>query len=132
MCPCIASYSAPAQQQQPQRLIRVPLDLKFSKSILDCVNFKHVPSECPKDKLVDIDDAFKAAMAIVEKQTPLRGSSSTRIPPLVFSRLARGGKTTLLRLLFDELKHDEKKRYAPIIIDFNGDFERRKDESTGR
>ena len=128
MCPYMASYSAPAQQQQPL-LIRVPSDVPFSKSILDCVNFKSGPSDCPGDRLVDIKRPIDDAMAIVNKLTMQIGSVSTRIPPLVFTRLARGGKTTLLKLLFDRLKNDVKARYAPIIINFNGNFGRRAEES---
>jgi hypothetical protein len=69
---------------------------------------------------------------------------STRVEPLVFSRLARGGKTTALRTLFDELKvrgHDgngadarmeiESDAVHPILITFNGssDFRRLKGET---
>jgi hypothetical protein len=51
---------------------------------------------------------------------------SVRIPPLVLSRLSRGGKTTVLYLLFEKLKQHG---YAPIYITFNGGFQRLVDET---
>jgi hypothetical protein len=53
-------------------------------------------------------------------------SGANRVPPLVVSRLARGGKSTFLRLLFDRLK---EQGYVPIVINFNGSFARRPGES---
>ena len=49
------------------------------------------------------------------------GRRSIRVPPLVLSRLERGGKTTILHLLFKALKDQG---FAPIYISFNGSFDR--------
>ena len=115
---------------QPQhRLIHVPRDLPFTKSILDCVNFAGILDGCPADNLVAVERALTEAKKHVDDLAPKRGSPSgrVRIPPLAFSRLARGGKTTLLMQLFGRLKKDEK--YAPIIININGNFLTRAGES---
>jgi hypothetical protein len=51
-----------------------------------------------------------------------------RVPPLLCSRLARGGKTTLLCLIFDALKQCN---IFPIFVTFNGssNFQSREGES---
>jgi hypothetical protein len=86
------------------------------------------PGECDLDKLVDIDESVQQAMAIINRNVDVFGTASggTRVPPLVFARLARGGKSTFLACLFDELK---KAGMAPILISFNGMFKRRMGES---
>jgi hypothetical protein len=76
-----------------------------------------------------MEGTIARALEIVAQQVCREGASSgdNRVPPLVFSRLARGGKSTFLRLLFDALNRDG--RYAPIIVTFNGYFVRRHGES---
>jgi len=54
-------------------------------------------------------------MAELKKTTGESGGY--RVPPLVMSRLARGGKTTALCLLFDALKAE---KVNVILISFNG------------
>ena len=84
-----------------------------------------VQSTC--DSLVNVEGSIEAAMNI-EFQIDRCGATSgdNLVPPLVVSRLARGGKSTFLRVLFDRLK---RQGYVPIVINFNGSFARRPGES---
>jgi len=69
-----------------------------------------------------------AAVTIVTGGLKEATSATHRVRPLVFSRLARGGKTTALFLLFDKLK---EANLNPIFISFNGStqFQRRVGET---
>ena len=49
-----------------------------------------------------------------------------RVPPCVVDQIARGGKTTILRMLFNRFKEFG---YCPIYISFNGNFKLRTDET---
>lgn len=73
--------------------------------------------------------SIEAAMKIISSNSLISGDQggSIRVPPLVLSRLGRGGKTTMLHVLFNQLKASD--RYAPIYISFNGDFQRFPGES---
>lgn len=51
--------------------------------------------ECPLDKLVDVEDAVVEALAIVESLK----DEVERVPPIVISRVYRGGKTTLIDVI---------------------------------
>jgi hypothetical protein len=79
---------------------------------------------------VGVRPVIAKAMHHILSELPMESAhgGGLRKPPVVFSRLARGGKTTCLRLLFEELKANE---CNPIIISFNGDsyFQRRADET---
>jgi len=79
--------------------------------------------------LVDICRTILQSMRIIRDECSNIGGSDYRVPPLVMSRLARGGKTTALMALFDELKSSGE--FLPIIISFNGSakFERIGDEN---
>ena len=78
--------------------------------------------------LVAIAESIKSAMHTisVESQKPYADVGTYRVPPLVLSRLGRGGKTTMLHLLFDELKGSGS--FLPIYISFNAGFQRLPDE----
>ena len=107
--------------------VRVPDAVTCSKSVSQCGNIISTDSAC--NHLIDITISITEAMRIITGQVGKCGASSGdyRVPPLlIFSRLARGGKSTFLRLLFDALKTDG---FAPIIITFNGPFVRRTGES---
>ncbi|CAE7407611.1 unnamed protein product, partial [Symbiodinium sp. CCMP2456] len=55
----------------------------------------------------------------VEANLPQQTDATTvRVPPTVLSRCMRGGKTTVLMHVFDELKYASKN---PMFISFNGD-----------
>jgi hypothetical protein len=55
--------------------------------------------ECPRDKLVDVEPAIKSAVEIVAEMT----KKTERVPPIVISRVYRGGKTTLIDILSKKL-----------------------------
>lgn len=73
-----------------------------------------------------LEMTFRAVETVVA-QNGIGDSGALRCSPIVYPRLARGGKSTFLRLLFDKLKEDP--RFAPIILTFNGSFCRRSNES---
>lgn len=109
--------------------ILVPSERPFIRGVLDCQNFRK-SEKCPREKLVNVSDSIQYAMNVIEKNAFIDAdikSGSTRCSPVVYPRLARGGKSTFLELLFDELKASGK--YAPILISFNGGFLPRPGES---
>lgn len=62
-------------------------------------------------------------MGVVKSNAGRYASSdgAVRVPPLIFSRMARGGKSTFLIQLFDALKSSG---FIPIVITFNSLFMR--------
>jgi hypothetical protein len=76
------------------------------------------PAACPQNSLIGVDEVLKSAIQIIERELPriTDAAGSYRVPPMIISRLARGGKTTTLCLLFDELQRLEMR---PILITFN-------------
>ena len=60
-----------------------------------------------------IDEAFGHEQTYIQGET----SISSAVPPLLFSQLAHGGKTTLLNKLCIHLKGSG---YFPVLIDYNG------------
>jgi hypothetical protein len=56
--------------------------------------------ECPCEKLVDVDNAVNTAVDIVATFA----DDDVRIPPVVISRVYRGGKTTLVELISRKLR----------------------------
>ena len=72
----------------------------------ECPNIPSGTAGCPPDRLVGLEPVMQCAVQIVVdgvgKCTGEDGDY--RVAPLVFSRLARGGKTTALKTLFDALK----------------------------
>jgi hypothetical protein len=65
-----------------------------------------------------VDKTLNEALAKIKHHLNM---SSDRTPPLMISRMSRGGKTTLLYLLFERLKSEG---YHPIYISFNGTYTR--------
>ena len=65
-----------------------------------------------------MDGPVDAAFAIINQECSKLGDALYRVPPLIISRLARGGKTTFLMSLFSRLQLSAK--YLPILISFNG------------
>lgn len=96
-----------------------PNDTVKFKPVSECKNIPNFlvdGSGCPQDKLVGVDGPVEDALAIVEREVANGDGAAYRKPPLVIDRLARGGKTTLLALLFERLK---AAGFLPIIITFN-------------
>lgn len=112
--------------------IFVPSDQSFKRGVTECENFVQpdVVDGCRRENLVDIRHTIDMAVKAVERVVMQNSTSFTgavRCSPIVYPRLARGGKSTFLRLLFDNLKEDP--RFAPIILTFNGGFYPRPHES---
>ena len=70
---------------------------------------------------MDIDRAKQKSLANIDDQLKSQPDEAGyfRQDPLVFSCLARGGKTTVPTSLFDELK---AKNYLVMIVSFNVGF----------
>jgi hypothetical protein len=103
----------------------VPHQVPFSTNVNQCERFEFKPSECPRDKLVDLEDVIQEARDLVMAELPKETGESGgyRVPPLVISRLARGGKSTFLCLLFDALKGCTTatgEKVSVMIVSFNG------------
>ena len=97
------------------------LDHPFVRGVADCV-IMNASRGC--QHLVAIDESVESAMRTIsfESQRSYADVGAYRVPPLVLSRLGRGGKTTMLYLLFNKLK--ETVRFLPIYISFNAGFQR--------
>jgi len=110
-------------------VINIPGQIQFSKSLSQCENIQSGPAAC--SHLVNIEPTILESLNIIYRELPRVDdfAGTIRVEPLVFSRLARGGKTTILRILFNALK--ESNEVYPIIISFNGssNFVRRHGET---
>ena len=71
--------------------------------------------------LLDMKRVVDESVQIVMKNVGIESTNVYRTPPLVLARLARGGKTTTLSQIFDELKCRD---CSPILISINGEGER--------
>ena len=103
-------------------MVRVPEDLPLTIRCTDCtldISSTHT--------LVDTEKSVSSAMEIIRTYIMETTTSAFRVPPLLFSRLARGGKTTFMQQISVALK--ESALYAPIFINFNGNFLMQKGES---
>ncbi|CAE7755824.1 unnamed protein product, partial [Symbiodinium necroappetens] len=71
------------------------------------------------NKFVQLVPCVNACIDAVNENLPQRtDATSVRVPPTELSRCMRGGKTTVLVHVFDQLKRESKN---PIFISFNGD-----------
>jgi hypothetical protein len=98
--------------------------MDFTVEIEACERSILGESTCVYDKLMI------EMVRLLENELVISTESAQRSRPLMISRLARGGKTTLLSLLFDELKRQHR-NVRVIFITFNGssNFETRQGES---
>ena len=79
-------------------LIKIPAQRPWRGVNELCPTFNG--GECPHDKLVDVQRAVDTA---VEYVAELAGQHE-RVPPVVISRVYRGGKTTLVELISKKLR----------------------------
>eukprot|EP01033_Poteriospumella_lacustris_P006919 gene6919-4985_t len=100
--------------------IRIPQQRHWSK--LECDNLPRFAFECPRERLVAMDDTIQQGLQLVEDGV----DGIFRVSPLVIARLYRGGKTTVLKALFERLKEEN---YLPIIVSLNGVFTVRSGET---
>jgi hypothetical protein len=109
-----------------QQLIKVDT---FSKLVSSCVNTCRQPLD---HTFVDLDRVAEQCKTIVYNELPSVTSDKYRVPPTVLMRFARGGKTTTISRVFDQLK-DGSRAVHPILISFNGNgkgaFQRRNGET---
>jgi hypothetical protein len=99
----------------------VPKEVPFVRSIRSKpfnVNQSHY--------LVAMEDTVKEAIDIVNDYIAKETSDSFRKPPIMISRMGRGGKTTTLKCIYDALLNDNK---LPMFITFYGNFFRHTNES---
>ncbi len=90
-------------------VVYVPDVFPFTKSVTECT--------CPSNN--NLPDSFigvEAALNTAQQNIMNKLSQVERTPPLMISRTSRGGKTTLLYLLFNQLKNNGMN---PIFISFN-------------
>jgi hypothetical protein len=111
-------------------LVSVPSGVSFSVDIADCERPILGESTCVYDKLIGVNDVVAEMVRLLGNELVMSTESAQRSRPLMISRLARGGKTTLLSLLFDELKRQHR-NVRVMFITFNGssNFETRQGES---
>ena len=86
-------------------------------------NLNHMDFECPPDLLVDVHGTVASIVSLIERHITL----VYRVPPLLIARLFRGGKTTILQLVFEQLRLQQDT--LPIIISLNDGFMLRNGES---
>ena len=93
--------------------------IKLEELITPLSESKNLQIEDPGKYLVDIGRVIDESLAVIGQQMQKQPdeAGSFRRDPLVFSRLARGGKTTVLTALFNALKTNG---YRVMIISFNG------------
>eukprot|EP01062_Namystynia_karyoxenos_P018679 TRINITY_DN16968_c0_g3_i1.p1 TRINITY_DN16968_c0_g3~~TRINITY_DN16968_c0_g3_i1.p1 ORF type:complete len:617 (+),score=199.38 TRINITY_DN16968_c0_g3_i1:81-1931(+) len=70
----------------------------------------------PDHKKIGVKTCRNKCLEIVDKYLQTEGPA-VRVPPLMLSRCMRGGKTTILCSLFDQLQREDHK---PIFLSFNG------------
>lgn len=86
---------------------------KFTVEARDCPFF-HIAEQRPSTTLIDVDRVVTEANDHIATWIP----QSVKVPPLIYSRLSRGGKTTFLLSLYNHLR--TAGQHAVISISFNG------------
>ena len=110
-------------------VIHVPSnDVPFSVAINSCRRTSLSEFSCPRDRLIGMTDTVQALADLVFAELSVVTTADIRSRPLMISRLARGGKTTTLSFLFDELQF---RGVHVMFITFNGssNFKTRPGES---
>jgi hypothetical protein len=104
--------------------------LPFTKPVSGCERPDFGQHSCDPSKLVGARELVEEAIPIIDRELTHQSPSSGayRVRPMLCSRMARGGKTTLLFLIFDKLK---QLNLSPIFISFNGssNFQQREGET---
>ena len=108
-------------------LMSIPGDIKFVRSIDEC-SFSD-PEYTPRH-YVGMDLVVTQCLAEIRRRyrNVTAEDGSYRKSPLGISRLGRGGKSTVLRKLFNALKKSDMK-VNPVYISFNGNFKFQDGES---
>lgn len=110
--------------------MRIPEDVPFEILVTDTINlFKIETTTDESHNFVNEKNSVESAFTYVKTYAKEKTTAFTRVPPSVMSRLARGGKTTFLSLLFDKLKSAENNEFNPLFITFNFTFLKYEGES---
>jgi hypothetical protein len=103
-------------------ILFIPHDIPFTKVTCDYLPVD--ANECSRERLVNVTDIVNNSVKIISANA----MQTFRVQPLLFSRLPRGGKTTILKLIFEELSA-KREEYLPIIVSANGNFALRPQEA---
>jgi hypothetical protein len=80
-------------------------------------------SDCPEDKLIGVKEVVESAFESIKehmktsKKVPEQASEGNRTSPTALCSFARGGKTTIIKYLYDKLRDED---CHPLCITFNG------------
>lgn len=105
--------------EHPSKVPRQVRTVSLDELVIPLLNCSNIQNDNLSKHLVDIPRVIEDSRIIIEQQLEEEPNEAGafRRDPLVFSRLARGGKTTVLTTLFDAL---QKNGYLVMIISFNG------------
>jgi hypothetical protein len=124
-----AAGAGAADRQLLRRTVPVPSsEISFAVPLSQCSGLPPAPNAC--SRLLGVEEVIEQSLAIILEELPkvTTAFGIYRCPPLVFSRLARGGKSTVLNEIFKQL---QLIAINCIIITFNGNggFQTRSGES---
>jgi hypothetical protein len=111
-----ASGAEGAVHKLLRRTVLVPSELPFTVPLKQCSSLKMSSEACTRP--LGVKEVVDKSVQIILSELPLETTDggSYRCPPLVFSRLSRGGKSTVLNELFKEL---QSRALNCIVISFN-------------
>jgi hypothetical protein len=111
-----ASGAEGAVHKLLRRTVLVPSELPFTVPLKQCSSLEMSSEACTRP--LGVKEVVDKSVQIILSELPLETADggSYRCPPLVFSRLSRGGKSTVLNELFKEL---QSRAVNCIVISFN-------------
>jgi hypothetical protein len=98
-------------------IVRVPEDVPFSRQIEQCAL---PPIDHGPNKFVGLFPVVSESLRDIREIMPMSSTDTFRKPPMTMSCMDQGGKTTVLRQLFDELKKPGD--VNPVYINFKNNF----------
>jgi hypothetical protein len=115
------------EEKDLKKVLFVPGDLQFTNTIDSCFCLE---PEYEPEHLVGIDSVVQQCLSVILRECPkaTHPTGSFRKPSLGISRMGRGGKSTILYMLFKALK-ESNLNVNPVYITFNGNFILRDGES---
>jgi hypothetical protein len=117
---CLFGTAASGAEGAVHKLLRptvlVPSELPFTVPLKQCSGLKMSSKACTRP--LGVKEVVDKSVEIILSELPLETADggSYRCPPLVFSRLSRGGKSTVLNELFKEL---QSRALNCIVLSFN-------------
>lgn len=118
-CLTLSLAPFPPIKEHPSKIPRRIRTITLEDLVVPLSKCANLQIENTSKYLVDIARVIQESLTVVDEQMEKQPdeAGSIRRDPLVFSRLARGGKTTVLTTLFDELK---QRGFLVMIVSFNG------------